>query len=104
MIDWSRVSELRGEVGPDDFHEIVEIFLEEMAAELTTLSPTSDDMSVVAVLHSIKGAALSLGFAQIADLCQMGEQAAAAGEKVDLNRLRATLRDSVAAFAAGLAA
>ena len=30
MIDWTRVSELRDEVGAEDFDEVVELFLEEV--------------------------------------------------------------------------
>ena len=30
MIDWSRVNELRDEVGAEDFEEVVELFLEEV--------------------------------------------------------------------------
>ena len=34
MIDWTRVSELRDEIGAEDFGDVVEIFLEEVEAEV----------------------------------------------------------------------
>ena len=38
MIDWARVSELRDEVGAEDFDEVVELFLEEPHLLLFPLS------------------------------------------------------------------
>ncbi|WP_442970022.1 hypothetical protein [Roseovarius sp. ZX-A-9] len=37
MIDWSRVAELRSEIGAEDFDEVVELFLEEVEAEISVL-------------------------------------------------------------------
>ena len=36
MIDWPRVTELREEVGAEDFEEVVEIFLEEVEERIET--------------------------------------------------------------------
>ena len=49
MIDWARVSELRDEVGPEDFEEVLHLFLEEVDEE----DPCSSDVlnSVSLMFH-----------------------------------------------------
>ncbi len=34
MIDWTRVEELRDEIGPEDFAEVAELFLRAIAFDL----------------------------------------------------------------------
>lgn len=34
MIDWTRVDELRDEIGTDCFDEVVELFIEEVETEI----------------------------------------------------------------------
>jgi Hpt domain. len=73
MIDWSRVRELREEVGADDFRDILGIFFEELdetTARLAAMPPGSvaeDD------IHFLKGCALNLGFAEVSALCSSFE-------------------------------
>ena len=42
MIDWARVSELRDEVGAEDFDEVVELFLEEVDEAIAALCDLTD--------------------------------------------------------------
>ena len=42
MIDWARVSELRDEVGAEDFDEVVELFLEEVDEAIAALRDLTD--------------------------------------------------------------
>ena len=42
MIDWVRVSELRDEVGAEDFDVVVELFLEEVDEAIAALSDLTD--------------------------------------------------------------
>lgn len=102
MIDWSRVSELRAEVGEEDFGEVVELFLEEVDSVIEALSPDMDDIEEQ--LHFLKGSALNLGFAEFADHCGQGEAAAAAGQPLPVSegRLAEIYRESRAEFQAGL--
>lgn len=72
MIDWDRVAALRSEIGLDDFAEVVTLFLEE-ADEVALRLPAQMGDALRADLHSLKGAALNLGFAALADLCSQGE-------------------------------
>lgn len=91
MIDWTRVDELRGEVGDADFGEIAALFLTELADLVETLEGIGDANARRDGFHGLKGAALNLGFAEVA-------QAAAAGEaepaSADLAAIRAACEAS----------
>ena len=80
MIDWERVQELRSEIGPDSFMEVVEMFLEEADGVAERLAHGVPEAELEAELHFLKGSALNLGLDQLAGLCQAGERAAAKGQ------------------------
>jgi len=86
MIDWDRVTELRDQVGQEDFEEIVDLFLEEVLEVITKLRVAPDLGQLEADLHFLKGSALNLGFADFSEKCHAGERQAATGqaEKIDL--------------------
>lgn len=73
MILWSRVEELRDEVGKDDFDEVVELFLSEVEAALARLADNSTNAAEE--LHFVKGSALNLGFRGLAMACATAETA-----------------------------
>ena len=104
MIDWERVSDLRGEVGPEDFGEVVQLFLAEVEAVVERLRDDPDPARFEEDLHFLKGSALNLGFDALGALCQAGESAAAQGsaESVALGPILSCYDDSRAAFLAGL--
>ncbi len=90
MIDWGRVKDLKSEIGEADFAEVVALFLEEADEVIARISVTSGAHKLEQDLHFLNGAALNLGLAQLAVLCQDGERRAAAGSTdVDLCPLRA---------------
>lgn len=108
MIDWTRVDELRAEVGDDGFDEVVELFLEE-SDEVVARLLSVDDTSLGQDLHFLKGSALNLGLRELAKLCQDGERLCGAGHAAEVNRTaliqayheaKATFRDEVARRAA----
>lgn len=80
MIDWNRVTQLRDEIGKDDFDEVVEIFLEEVEEEIAELRANPAPDSLEAKLHFLKGSALNLGFDDFSKLCKDGEVTAARGD------------------------
>jgi HPt (histidine-containing phosphotransfer) domain-containing protein len=104
MIDWTRIAELRDEIGPDDFGEVVTLFLEEVDEEIGHLRAGCDVSTLEARLHFLKGSALNLGFRDFAVICQSGESAAAAGDasSVDVPATLACYDASKAEFIAGL--
>lgn len=63
LINWTRVQELRDEIGHDSFSEVVTLFLDESDTVIARPSLTAED------LHFLRGAALNLGFAELAEAC-----------------------------------
>ena len=104
MIDWARVLELREEVGPEDFDEVVALFLDEVDEVITRLRDSPDPARLEADLHFLKGSALSLGFADFSSLCASGEVRAASGQDIsaDLAGLLSCYAGSRARFLAEL--
>ncbi|MDK3017877.1 Hpt domain-containing protein [Pseudodonghicola flavimaris] len=104
MILWSRVNELRDEVGSEDFQEVIDLFLEEVEGVIARLREDGDRSQLEQDLHFLKGSALNLGFATFSDLCQDGERMAASGnaDDVDLSAVVAGYEQSKAAFFEGL--
>ncbi len=100
MIDWTRVTVLRDEVGAEDFGEVVELFLDEVEETVARLSSNPDTATIEEDLHFLKGSALNLGFSNFSDLCQMGESMAAEGRaaEVDLAPILACYASSKATF------
>lgn len=105
MIDWSKVTELREEIGEEDFGEVVELFLEEVDEAIAQLSAGLPEEKLECCLHFLKGSALNLGFAAFSTLCAAGEAAAATGEydRVDLAEVVASYEASKQTFLAELA-
>ncbi|TDK44423.1 Hpt domain-containing protein [Antarcticimicrobium luteum] len=104
MILWSRVNELREEVGADDFKEVIDLFLDEVEGVIGPLRADTDRSELEQQLHFLKGSALNLGFSAFSDLCQAGERLSAAGEadSVDLAAIVDGYDRSRAAFFEGL--
>lgn len=93
MIDWTRVKDLRSEIGENDFFEVVEMFFDETDEVVANLERTVDLATVESLLHFLKGSALNLGFIDLATLCQNGEKSAAQGRAEQVN-----LRDVTASY------
>ncbi|MEO1138777.1 MAG: Hpt domain-containing protein [Pseudomonadota bacterium] len=100
MIDWKRVGQLRNEIGPEDFDEVVEIFLEEVEEEIGALRDDPPPDSLEAKLHFLKGSALNLGFEAFSTLCKDGECTAAKGHatEIDLEVIVTSYADSKTVF------
>ena len=97
MIDWGRIEELRSEVGDEDFAEIAELFLGEIAEAVEELPALTDPAARSDALHGMKGSAMNLGFTTLAQLCAQGEKAP---DSVDLPKLSDLLGQSVVAMRA----
>lgn len=80
MIDWQRVEDLKKEIGDEDFGEVVALFLEEADEVVARLPGVNTAKGLESDLHFLKGSALNLGFTDLAQICQLGERKAAAGE------------------------
>jgi len=104
MIEWNRVRELREEIGPDAFEEVLDLFLEEVETALAVLRTATHEDDLEAQLHFLKGSALNLGFAALAELCDDGEARSRAGarDSVDISAIVSGYETSKAAFLAGI--
>ncbi len=102
MIDWARVRQLQDEVGAEDFHEVIDLFLEEVGFVITRLENLQDRSKLSEEMHFLKGSALSLGFKEFSDLCHDGEIAAAGGdaESVDVEAILSCYDSSKTIFLA----
>ncbi len=83
MIDWTRVEELRDEIGAEDFSEVVELFLSEVEERIELASAKTVPAELAEDLHFLKGSALNLGFSEFAQRCSEGEANAANGLPFD---------------------
>lgn len=104
MIDWSRVQELRREIGAEGFAEVVELFLDEVETAIARLTAAKTAAASAEDMHFLKGSAWNLGFIDFGALCHDGERRAAAGrfEPADLDRIMASYTASKAAFLGNL--
>lgn len=105
MIDWNRVNELREAVGTDDFHEVVDLFIEEVDETIGRLIESPDPSLYESDLHFLKGSALNLGFRDFAALCADFERKLATGgsDQIDIGRVIATYQGSRSEFLTSLA-
>ena len=102
MIDWTRVNELKEEVGPEDFEEVVELFLEEVDETMATIESGISADSAEEQMHFLKGSAMNLGFANLGALCSAGEVAAKGGapDQIDVPAILDCYANSKAEFIA----
>jgi HPt (histidine-containing phosphotransfer) domain-containing protein len=85
MIKWSRVAELRDEIGEEDFADVIDLFIDEVEEVVNRLRLTLSLPDLEQDLHFLKGSALCLGFERFSDLCQDGERRAAAGDAANVD-------------------
>jgi len=99
MLDHARMDELKAEIGEEDFAEVLEMFVEEIEAQLSRLTDHLTAGRMAEELHALKGSALNVGFHAFADMCQKAEVALKSDDDMtDLNhRLRSAFHASRAA-------
>ena len=104
MIDWKRVSELRDEVGAEDFDEVVDLFLLEVDEEIDQLTHELAPQKLSEKLHFLKGSALSLGFSEFSQRCAAAEleMAQTADAAVDIDGIISSYGASRSKFIAEL--
>lgn len=90
-MNWTRLHELRAEVGEDAFGEILDLFLSETDEKVAALRADPSFESLKADMHFLKGAALNLGFDDLVEKCQCAETLAREGRPgaVDLDAILA---------------
>lgn len=86
MIDWRHVADLYEDFGEEGFAEVVQVFVEESLEGLQNLAQSQSAEDDRAAFHFLKGAALNIGFKDMAALCAEGEAAAAAGQDTSVQK------------------
>lgn len=84
VIDWSRVEELRNDMGHEGFDEVVDLFLEEMDERITIMR-TANSRNRSEDLHFLKGCAANVGFIGLHKVCSQAELDDAFELKIVLN-------------------
>lgn len=74
MLNWTTIKKLHHDIDPEDFDEIVDIFLGEMETEIQALRKDDCTDTIGCRLHFLKGSALNMGFETFSKLCTVGEQ------------------------------
>lgn len=77
MINWAHVAELYAEFGEDGFAEVLQVFMSEVTEGLAALQAAQSPGEHRNSFHFLKGAALNLGFQDVAAICDEGEILAA---------------------------
>ncbi|MEW9920546.1 Hpt domain-containing protein [Marimonas sp. MJW-29] len=104
MIDWNRVSQLRDEVGSEDFEEVVALFFSEVESVVTQLQDAPDQQTLALKLHFLRSGALNLGFEDLAALCEEEERRAGDGlcDDAGIERVQTNYAVSKQGFLSGL--
>lgn len=84
-MDWTRVRELRDEVGAEAFSEVLTLFLDETDDMARQLTGGADRARLADDMHFMKGAALNLGFDALAQACHEGESLARHGRAAEVD-------------------
>ena len=104
MISWTRVSQLKDEMGSDGFDELVVLFLEEADEVALQLQREGDSPTLMDDLHFLKGCAANIGFERVEELCTRAEYAARDGNfaAIDLAGILTSYSASRQIFLAGV--
>ena len=107
-IDDEQIGPLR-DLGADDFHQLIELFLDEGAsrvARMRALEEQGDTASVANAAHTLRGTSAAFGATRLADLCAEIEHSAPGvgatqlsrmvdDVAVEFERVRASLREEL---------
>lgn len=101
MIDWTRLNDLRSDIGEADFADVAQLFVTEMRERLMALaadpgSATAEDF------HFLRGSAANLGLSDLVAACNDAETACRAGESADLAAVADAFAAAIIAIAAEL--
>jgi HPt (histidine-containing phosphotransfer) domain-containing protein len=100
MINWTRMNELRKELGEEDFQEVLDLFLEEVQIVIDRLRVTETLTELQDDMHFLKGSALNIGLSHLAMVTRVAEEKANAStlERCDLDKVISTFDETKEAF------
>lgn len=85
-VDWSRLNELRADIGEEDFADVAMLFVAELQETLENLTAAD---ATTADFHFLRGSAANLGFVTLVASCSAAEAACNSGTLPDVDAVRA---------------
>ncbi len=85
-VDWSRLDELRADIGEEDFADVATLFVAELQETLDRLTSAT---AIAADFHFLRGSAANLGFDALVAACATAEAACTSGTTPDVDAVRA---------------
>jgi HPt (histidine-containing phosphotransfer) domain-containing protein len=82
-VDWERLNSLRDDIGPEDFADVVLLFIAEIGEKLDDMG-RDKTAATVEDFHFLRGSAANLGFTDMVAACEIAEAACRAGETPDV--------------------
>jgi HPt (histidine-containing phosphotransfer) domain-containing protein len=98
MIDWTRLTALRHDIGEADFSTLAHLFVAEMGERLAELS-AEPQRAKAEDFHFLRGSAANLGFVSMVTACHDAEAACRAGDTPDIAAVIGAFDGAMAAFA-----
>jgi histidine phosphotransfer protein HptB len=84
MIDWTKLHDLRADIGEKDFSDLAHLFVTEMGERLALLA-TMPHKATVEDFHFLRGGAANLGLSAMVAACHAAETACRAGATPDIS-------------------
>jgi len=98
LIDWDRLTELRTDIGEEDFADVAFLFVSEISEHLNGLV-ADPSAARAADFHCLRGSAANLGFVALAAMCDTAEKAAKSGHIPDVSAISSCFSQSLASAA-----
>lgn len=88
LLDQPHIAEMHDIFGETGFLELFDLFREECGSLVTRLADLQGT-ELADTLHGIRGSAENIGFRRLVILCRRSEEAARAGDTVDIAQVHA---------------
>lgn len=98
QIDWDRLTELRSDIGEEDFADVALLFVSELEEHLDRLS-AAPATATAGDFHFLRGSASNLGFVALATACSMAELACNSGSRPDIASVVLSFRAALSELA-----
>ena len=99
MIDWTRLNDLRTDIGEADFADIAHVFVTEMGEKLAQLA-AAPSTAMAEDFHFLRGSAANLGLTDMVTACKAAEAACRAGAAPDVKAVAHAFDAAIAAIQA----
>ncbi|WP_439136501.1 Hpt domain-containing protein [Roseicyclus sp.] len=98
MIDWTRLNDLRADIGEADFADVARLFVSEMRERLVVLA-ADPNAATGADFHFLRGSAANLGLSEMVAACNAAEAACRVGKTPDIAAVADAFATAIIAIA-----